>query len=226
MKNVLIIEDDPMVALINKSYINLIDELNYIGCVTKEEELLVKMEEEKIDLIMLDVYLPGKNGLEILKTLRDKGNLIDIIIVTAANSRDDIKKAFAYGVIDYLVKPFEFDRFREAIERYLGRDSILRKNKEIGQQQIDSINSFGRDIGKDKGNLPKGLQQKTLEKIIILLEGNNNKNWTIREIAKETKISNVTVKKYMDYLEENKRVKFTPVYGKVGRPECIYVFIK
>lgn len=223
MKNVLIIEDDPMVALINKSYINLIKDLNYLGCVTQEKELIDILNTEKIDLIILDVYLPDKNGLEILKNLRSNGRLVDVIMVTAANSREEIKTAFAYGVVDYLVKPFEFDRFSEAIKKYMSRDKILDECKELVQKEIDHICCFEQH---EKPGLPKGLQEKTLEKVVKVLQGQNSKTWTLREISCETNISNVTIKKYMDYLESINRVKATPFYGNVGRPEYNYIFLK
>lgn len=223
MKNVLIIEDDPMVALINKSYINLIKDLNYLGCVTQEKELIDKLNTENIDLIILDVYLPDKNGLQILKNLRSNGRLVDVIMVTAANSREEIKTAFAYGVVDYLVKPFEFDRFSEAIKKYMSRDKILDECKELVQKEIDHICCFEKH---EKPGLPKGLQEKTLEKVVKVLQEQNSKTWTLREISCKTSISNVTIKKYMDYLESINRVKAAPFYGNVGRPEYNYIFLK
>lgn len=223
MKKVLIVEDDPMVALINKSYVNLIDRLEYVGCVTDEEALIKALLDEKADLIILDVYLPKKNGLDILKTIRDKGFLVDVIMVTAANSRDEIKKAFAYGVVDYLVKPFEFDRFNEAINKYLSKDNILNESKELGQDDIDVMSGVERE---DNIVIPKGLHKKTLDRIVDLLEINDKRVWTIREIAAQTDMSNVTIKKYMNYLEEINKIKATPIYGNIGRPEYNYVYVK
>ncbi|WP_251861752.1 response regulator [Clostridium sp. Marseille-Q2269] len=223
MKNVLIVEDDPMVALINKSYVNLIKGLNYLGCVTEEEKIIDVLDKEHVDLIILDVYLPKKSGLDILKSLRAKGYIVDIIMVTAANSRNEIKTAFAYGAIDYLVKPFEFDRFSEAIKKYMSIEEVLAKSDEFKQKEIDNISCLEN---QEKLHLPKGLQKRTLEKIAKVLEGKECKTWTIREISCETDISNVTVKKYMDYLENINRVKVTPVYGNVGRPEYNYIYKK
>lgn len=223
MKKVLIVEDDPMVALINKSYLNLIYGVEYVGCVTDEEALIKTLCDEKVDLIILDVYLPKKNGLDILKSLRYKGYLVDVIMVTAANSRDEIKKAFAYGVVDYLVKPFEFNRFNDAIKKYLSRDTILNESKELGQEDIDVMNKVERE---DNITMPKGLQKKTLDKIVEVLKREDKKAWTIRELACKTEISNVTIKKYMNYLEEINKIKAAPIYGNIGRPEYNYVYIK
>ncbi|MDT8715095.1 response regulator [Clostridium sp. 19966] len=223
MKKVLIVEDDPMVALINRNYIDLIDGIEYAGCVAEEEAIIKTLSTEKIDLIVLDVYLPKKNGLEILKSFRSHGYLVDVIMVTAANSREEIKKAFAYGVIDYLVKPFEFERFSDAIKKYLSRDTVLNESSKLKQDDIDILNGVEKD---ENSLIPKGLNLKTLDKIIEFLEENYKKIWTIREIAAETNISNVTIKKYMNYLEEINKIKAEPVYGNIGRPEYNYIYIK
>lgn len=121
MSKVVIVEDDPMVGLINKKYLEQIGNMMIYGPVMTEEEVFKYIENEKIDLILLDEYLPQKKGMDILKELRNKGYFGDVIMITAANSQNEVEKAYAYGVIDYLIKPFEFERFQEAIEKHLKR---------------------------------------------------------------------------------------------------------
>ena len=218
MKNVLIIEDDPMVSLINRKYIEFIKDFKVIDLVYTEEEVLKVLDREKIDLILLDYYLPKQNGLEILKTIRNKGCLADVIMITAANSAEEVKAAFAYGVIDYLIKPFEFDRFKEAINKYISKHKLLKENKNLEQKELDILSQ------KEQLSIevPKGLSKKTLEKVIELLEKESSKQWTIREISECLGISNVSIKKYMDHLEKIKKVKMSSSYGNVGRPEYKY----
>ena len=66
---------------------------------------------------------------------------------------------------------------------------------------------------------------KNQDKIIKFLNENSNKVWTLREIANEIKISNVTIKKYMDYLDSIGKVDSEMTFGNVGRPEYKY-FVK
>ena len=209
-KKILIVEDDPMVALINKRFLENMGFKDILGP--------VQTEEENIDLILLDVYLPKKNGIDILKSLRYKKYLTDVIMITAANSVEEVKRAFAYGVTDYLVKPFEFERFEEAINKYKQKNNLLNKREALSQQDIDVISKSL----EEKIELPKGLNQKTLDRIMEFLKENQGKVWTLREIAYELKISNVTIKKYMDYLEDVKKVNVTLTSGNVGRPEYKY----
>lgn len=221
MEKVLIVEDDPMVALINRKFLEQIGNIEVFGPVMYEDEIIEIIKRENIDLIILDVYLPKKNGVDILKSLRNKKILTDVIMVTAANSSEELKKAFAYGAVDYLIKPFEFERFEEAYNKYKIRKQILDKSTALNQSQIDTIvglkpSHFSND------NLPKGLNKRTLEKVIEFLKENNKKVWTLREIAYEIKISNVTIKKYMDYLESIDYLHVESTSGNVGRPELKY----
>ncbi|EJT6498938.1 response regulator [Clostridium perfringens] len=217
-KKILIVEDDPMVALINKRFLENMGFKNILGPVQTEEEIIKVLDKENIDLILLDVYLPKKNGIDILKSLRYKKYLTDVIMITAANSVEEVKRAFAYGVTDYLVKPFEFERFEEAINKYKQKNNLLNKREALSQQDIDVISKSV----EEKIELPKGLNQKTLDRIMEFLKENQGKVWTLREIAYELKISNVTIKKYMDYLEDVKKVNVTLTSGNVGRPEYKY----
>lgn len=217
-KKILIVEDDPMVALINKKFLENMGFKNILGPVQTEEEIIKALDKENIDLILLDVYLPKKNGIDILKSLRYKKYLTDVIMITAANSVEEVKRAFAYGVTDYLVKPFEFERFEEAINKYKQKNNLLNKREALSQQDIDVISKSL----EEKIELPKGLNQKTLDRIMEFLKENQGKVWTLREIAYELKISNVTIKKYMDYLEDVKKVNVTLTSGNVGRPEYKY----
>ena len=217
-KKILIVEDDPMVALINKRFLENMGFKDILGPLQTEEEIINVLDKENIDLILLDVYLPKKNGIDILKSLRYKKYLTDVIMITAANSVEEVKRAFAYGVTDYLVKPFEFERFEEAINKYKQKNNLLNKREALSQQDIDVISKSL----EEKIELPKGLNQKTLDRIMEFLKENQGKVWTLREIAYELKISNVTIKKYMDYLEDVKKVNVTLTSGNVGRPEYKY----
>ena len=217
-KKILIVEDDPMVALINKRFLENMGFKNILGPVQTEEEIIKVLDKENIDLILLDVYLPKKNGIDILKSLRYKKYLTDVIMITAANSVEEVKRAFAYGVTDYLVKPFEFERFEEAVNKYKQKNNLLNKREALSQQDIDVISKSL----EEKIELPKGLNQKTLDRVMEFLKENQGKVWTLREIAYELKISNVTIKKYMDYLEDVKKVNVTLTSGNVGRPEYKY----
>lgn len=228
MYKVLIVEDDPMVAMINQDYIEMIENFEVIGCVATETDVFKSLKSNKIDLIILDVYLPNSDGLNILKKIREKQYLTDVIMVTAANGIEGIKKAMAYGVVDYLVKPFQRNRFNEAVDKFLTKNSFFETTGRSKKENLsqDKIDMFYTKPAMEKLDLPKGLHEKTLGRISSLLLKEKNKIWTIREISKELNISNVTIKKYMDYLESIKKITSTTTHGNIGRPEYNYRVIK
>ncbi|HCW53321.1 MAG TPA: two-component system response regulator [Clostridium sp.] len=222
MMTVLIVEDDPMVAFINKQYLNNIGDIEVLGPVYEESEIISLLESKKIDLILLDVFLPKKSGIEILKEIRSRKFSVDVIIISAANNADDLKEAFAYGIIDYLIKPFQFERFEEAIGKYKFRHNLFSKDIALNQNDVDKIYAGNSD---QNTSLPKGLNKLTLDRLIKFLSDNSDQVWTLREISNEINISNVTVKKYMDYLESINKVYVETTFGNVGRPELKYKLI-
>ncbi len=222
MIRALIVEDDPMVALINKKYLEQVGDIEVVDSVMYEEEVIEKLKNENIDLVLLDVFLPEKNGIEILEEMRKAGLYQDVIMITAANNSSEFRKALALGVSDYLIKPFDFKRFEMAVNKFKYKAELVNKNKKINQEELDSI--LGGNIEGVKEGLPKGLNKRTLERVTNYLMLNNNKYFTIRDISKELKISNVTIKKYMDYFESIDKVLVKIEYGNVGRPEFKYYF--
>ena len=76
--NVLIVEDDPMVALINKRYLEKITGVKTFGPVMYEKEIISSLKKNNIDLILMDVFLPEKSGIDILKSLREKNIFIQM----------------------------------------------------------------------------------------------------------------------------------------------------
>jgi len=70
------------------------------------DEALALLERDDFDLVLLDWDMPGKNGLEIIKTIRAQGSHVPVIMVTAHAERDQVVAALESGISDYLIKPF------------------------------------------------------------------------------------------------------------------------
>jgi len=90
------------------------------------QEGLGKAANEKPDLILLDINMPGMNGHEVLDRLRNCPDLRDIpvIMCTALCEAEDIAKASSYGVADYIAKPFDFSELVEKISNVLGNKVV------------------------------------------------------------------------------------------------------
>lgn len=78
-------------------------------------EALIANPGQPIDLVLLDVYMQQDNGLDLLPIIRASGRPIDVIMISSASDAATIQTSMHYGVVDYLIKPFQFPRFEEAL---------------------------------------------------------------------------------------------------------------
>ena len=103
---VLIVEDEPSLNKIMLKKLRA-DGFSADSCFNGSEAVDY-IELGNYDIVLLDVMIPAPNGLEVLKTLRDKGNNIPVILLTAMGSTEDRVKGLNYGAYDYIAKPFNF----------------------------------------------------------------------------------------------------------------------
>lgn len=220
MYKVLIVEDDPMVAMINEQYIRRNKNFTLVGKCGDGMSALGLLEKTDIDLMILDVYMPKMNGFETLREIRNRQITTDVIMVTAANDIDSLEEALHLGVVDYLVKPFTFDRFQMALEKYIAKINALKDIEKLNQSNIDSIIVNSRKNTQDI--FPKGIQEKTMQCIMDYLRENSGVWFTGDQIAGEIGLTGVTVRRYMNYLSESGRVIGEMNYETGGRPCMLY----
>lgn len=223
MYKVLIVEDDPMVAMINEQYVRRHKDFAVAGKCKDGEAALKFISENDVDLIILDVFMPHMNGFETLRELRKDKQAIDVIMVTAANDRDSLEEALHLGVVDYLVKPFSFDRFKLALDKFISQKRVLSDFDTLNQSNIDFIIDKKRKQPQEL--FPKGIQDKTLQAILSCLRKNQPEPITSDIISEQTGLTAVTVRRYMSYLEENGLVVGELNYETGGRP-CMYYYLK
>ena len=213
---VLIVEDDPMVAMINEQYIKRNKNFEIVGKCNNGLSALDFLENNTVDLLILDVFMPKMDGFETLRQIRNKQITVDAIMVTAANERKSLEEALHLGIVDYLVKPFTFDRFQMALEKYIAQNNALKDIETLNQKSIDHIIDNARKKSEDL--YPKGIQEKTIELIMEYLKVNKNTWFTGDEIAEKVNLTGVTVRRYMNYLAESGKVVGEMNYETGGRP--------
>ena len=220
MYKVLIVEDDPMVAMINEQYIKRNKNFVIIGKCNDGASALDFLGNNDADLLILDVYMPKMDGFETLRRIRNKQITVDAIMVTAANDIESLEEALHLGIVDYLVKPFTFERFQMALEKYIAQDNALKDIDTLNQTSIDHIIENSRKKSEDL--LPKGIQEKTLQLIMEHLQKHKGVWFTGDEIAEKIGLTGVTVRRYMNYLAESGRVIGEMNYETGGRPCMLY----
>ncbi len=222
MIEVLIVEDDPMVAEMNRFYLEQVEGFAYGGWSSSPQEALGRLEQETFGLILLDLYMKEDNGLELLAEIRRRALPVDVIVISAASDKASIQRALQNGVVDYLIKPFEFGRFKEALEAYRERSRILRGGSTLDQAQLDALTRPSANTAGDSAvrtsALPKGCTRPTLRLVWRAVEASAEVSFSAEEIAAAAGLSRVSAGKYLAVLHELNVLEMDPEYGGIGRP--------
>ncbi|MGV3001011.1 response regulator [Vibrio sp.] len=221
---VLIIEDDIAIAEVNHKYLSQIDGFEVVGIATSQHEAEIQVDILKPQLVLLDVYLPDGNGLDILRYLRQQQHQCDVILITAARDVDTLQQAMRGGVVDYLLKPVIFSRLESALNKYKHRLTGFEQASSLDQGLVDKM--FQTSSSDSEGNqhtlrLPKGIDGVTLDKIRCLFKQETGQ-LTADEAGEKIGASRTTARRYLEYLITTGELVADLRYGTVGRPERSY----
>jgi len=145
---ILIVDDDP--EIVNFVRTGLVYEGYTVDTAINGAEALVRARELAPDLVVLDVMMPGLNGLEVAGRLRQAGN-VPILMLTAKGTTSDKVAGFESGADDYLVKPFDFEELLARIKALLRRNQppdaeVLRYSDLELNTSTREVTRAGRDI--------------------------------------------------------------------------------
>lgn len=219
MIKVLIVEDDPMVAEFNRRYVEKCEGFQVVAIANCAARALGFLENQPIDLVLADIFMPGTSGLNLLADIRTSGFGVDVIMVTAARDTPSLNQALRLGAVDYLVKPFDFERLSLALANYRSRAEAITKQEQLSQEDIDTKILDRRNSGQ----LTKGLDRQTLQ-LVINAASAHGEPFTTEELSKKLGISRVTLRKYLDHLVSLGSLTTKLTYGAVGRPVNIYTY--
>lgn len=128
MFNILIVDDQPN---IRRLYEYTLEKNGYRPFTAANgEEALVLLDRQHIDLVILDVMMPVLDGYGCLKALRDGGSNVPVLMITAKDAPEDVRKSFLLGTDDFMVKPVD------EIEMLLRIKALLRRSKISEEQRI------------------------------------------------------------------------------------------
>ncbi|GAB6280989.1 MAG: response regulator [Thermovirga sp.] len=223
---VLIVEDDPIVARLHQRFLSVVEGFSVAGVAKTGTEALKFLEDAQVDLILLDIFMPGIDGLDLLRKIRKKRKDVDVIMITAAQEGAIIQETLRLGVFDYLLKPFEFERFKETLYKFKEHlKEMTRKKDQLDQEQIDEVFSRKIKVYDNPEMLPKGIQKKTLDLIFQPFKS-SAVPLSVYEAADITGLSRVTVKRYVQFLLQCGLLTEETHYQEVGRPLKKYFFIE
>ena len=158
MINVLIVDDDAMVADLNRLYVNRVEGFSCCGVAStlNQAEALIANPGQPIDLVLLDVYMQQDNGLDLLPIIRASGRPIDVIMISSASdAAQQSRRPCTSGVVDYLIKPFQFPRFEEALNGWKAKRSLMGSHQYYEQADVDRLIHGGAPELADSKNYRK-----------------------------------------------------------------------
>ncbi len=146
MKKVLVVDDE---LSVRESLKMALKQDYVVVTAANAEEALGLLEEEEPDVVLLDVLMPGTDGLVALERLRAVNDRIPVIMLTATQTRHTAFQAGRLGAYDYVTKPFELEDLRLRIQHALEREALLAENQEL-RSEVTRRYQFGSIIGKSK----------------------------------------------------------------------------
>lgn len=129
--NVLIVDDEFLARKLLSEYVSKVEILNLVDTCPDATSAMQVLNKENIDILFLDIQMPDISGMEMLKLLNNRPS----VVLTTAYSEYAVD-AFSLGVVDYLLKPFDYARFMQAINK------IVNKNVIESQTETNSLNDY------------------------------------------------------------------------------------
>src|SRR5256884_4192376 len=153
---ILVVEDEAKVARALQEGLER-EEYQVVIARTGEEGFYVVSAEE-FDLVILDLMLPGRDGLQVLSTLRKRGLITPVLILTARDAIEDKLQGLDKGADDYLVKPFAFPELLARIRALLRRGRTQQVVRlQLADLEMDLVARRVRRGGEDGGITPRGV---------------------------------------------------------------------
>lgn len=221
MIGVLVADDDFHVATIHTAYVERLDGFTVLGRAHSVASTLEAIAALKPDLVLLDLYLPDGNGLEVIR--RSQGT--DFIVISAARDVASVRTAMQLGAVHYLVKPFGFPALRERMTAYQGLHDRLTGLDQTDQADVDALYELLRGPAIPPASLPKGHSAPTLERVRDTVRS-AREDVSAAEVAAAVGISRPTAQRYLSYLAQHGVVHLSLRYGTTGRPEHRYSAIR
>lgn len=216
---VLIVEDDATVAQVHGELVAAIPGFAVVAVATTAAEAERILATLGADLLLLDLGLPGGDGVSLLRRLRARRDPVEAIAVTAANQASVVRTMLHLGALDYLVKPFDPERLHDALRAFDRRMASLRQGV-LEQTQVDQVRG-GRPRPLP---LPRDLNDETLARVGAALAA-AGRPMTAQDVGSATGLARVTVRRYLEYLVTVGRASVDAEPTGPGRPRKAYAAV-
>jgi response regulator of citrate/malate metabolism len=223
MIGALVADDDFHVARIHAAYVERVPGFTVLGQAHSAAGTLDAVAELRPDLVLLDIYLPDDNGLNVIRRVFDRAaSPPDFIVISSARDVSSVRMAMQLGAVHYLVKPFGFATLRERLAAYQDlRERLTTLDDQADQSDVDALYGLLRGPTTLPQQLPKGHSAPTLERVRDAVRSAGG-DVSAAEVAELVGVSRPTAQRYLSYLVKHGVVRLRLRYGITGRPEHRY----
>lgn len=220
---VVVVDDEPAVARLHTRLIGARADCDVVATVGTGPAAVAAITEHEPDLVLLDIYLPGYSGLEVLRHVRaSHQHQPEFIAVTAARDFASVREARLTGVRHYLVKPFSVQALEARVSDVVAELADV-PELELDQREIDTMIGAGSastdGVAKTAG-LPKGLSVETMDAVRHALA---EAPWSsASELGERVGISRVSARRYLEHLAGAGLAERRLDYATSGRPGSRY----
>ncbi|HEV7207111.1 MAG TPA: response regulator [Mycobacteriales bacterium] len=220
--SVLVVDDDYRVADIHAAFVDRVPGYAVIGKAHSAQEARTAARTLHPDLVLMDIYLPDGDGLDVVRSLLDEPDPPAVIVISAAREIASVRQAMQLGAVHYLVKPFGFHVLAERLIAFQKlRRHLTGLQEQPEQADVDELFGLLRAPAVALSRPDKGHSAPTLELVRNAVPA-SGEDVSAAEVADAVGISRATAQRYLTYLERHGVVKLQLRYGATGRPEHRY----
>ncbi|MEO7448194.1 MAG: response regulator [Humibacillus sp.] len=221
---VLVVEDEPIAAEAHTAYVGRVPGFVTVATVGTSQAALKALQDKPIDVVLLDMNLPDRHGLDVVRAMRAAGHRADVIAVTSARDLEVVRAAVSLGVVQYVLKPFVFATLRDRLLAYRAyRDQHGAAHEVSTQAEVDEVFAGARVSGETR--LPKGMGEELLGRVSAALR-DAGAGRSASELGEVLGVSRVTARRYAEFLCETRVVVRRSRYAGAGRPEVEYLWMR
>ncbi|HET9554080.1 MAG TPA: response regulator [Anaeromyxobacteraceae bacterium] len=221
---VLVVDDDFMIAQLHARCVEQEPGFAVAGVAHTCKQALAMARQLRPTLVVLDVYLPDRPGLEVARGIRAANLPCDFILITAAREVSVIEEAFRLGMFEYLIKPFRLDLLGGTLRKYREFRAHLRSSTDPDQGFVEGLKSLrgARAAPPEEPRpAPKGIDARTLERVAQILRALAAPSGA-EQVAQRAGVSRSTARAYLNHLVKLGDADELLQYGAVGRPQVLF----
>ena len=174
-----------------------------VATVGTSQAALKALQDKEIDVVLLDMNLPDRHGLDVVRAMRAAGHRADVIAVTSARDLDVVRAAVSLGIVQYVLKPFVFATLRERLLAYRAyRDQLTAAAG--GRHPGRGRRGLRRGAQWRRVALPKGMGEELLARVSAAAARVPTAGCRRASSARRSGVSRVTARRYAEYLCETR----------------------